>query len=91
MLIEIVGGPHDGSTIELDDKVTRINPVWDDPAGASLLLFGIPLYKEGGKLILRWADVEARGEEIADNLRSIGPAIDRFVLALHEHEFKKDT
>lgn len=49
MRIEIVGGPHDGSTIDIDDSHTRISPVLD-PAGAAAFFAGIPLYQEGGKI-----------------------------------------
>ena len=60
-------------------------------AGERLVAAGIPLYREAGKVYLRWSDVEARGRALGNSLRSIGPAIDRFVLAMHEHEFKEDT
>ena len=86
MRIEIRGGPHDGATIEISDNPRPPSDAFD-PAKAAAFFAGVPIYQEDGKTFLRWSDLENR----VVNLRSIGSAIDWFMLAMHEHEFKEDT
>ena len=90
MLIEIMGGPHDGATINIGPAEKRLSYV-TDTNGAAAFFAGIPLHMDGDKVYVRWVELEAWREEIADSLRSIGPAIDRLMLAMHEHEFGEDT
>ena len=93
MLIEIMGGPHDGVEIEIDNPMREQTIGWPgyplNPYDAAMRFAGVPVYKDeehGGKLYIRWVDLEAR----ADALRYIGPAIDRVLLLMHEREFTDD-
>ena len=86
MRIEIRGGPHDGGTVEISDSPRPPSDAFD-PQQAAAFFAGVPIHQEEGRLpYLRWSDLEGR----AENLRSIGPAIDRVLLMMHEHEFDQE-
>ncbi len=87
MLVEIMGGPHDGVVIEIADSTRPPSDAFD-PAKAAAYFAGVPVHKDElrGTLYILWVDLEVR----ADALRSIGPAIDRVLLLMHEREFKDD-
>jgi hypothetical protein len=85
MRIEIRGGPHDGAAFDVDLAELQIYP-HAYPTDPSMGFAGVPLYRHGLTAYLRWEDVQAR----VDNLQSIGPALDRVLLMMHEHEFHQE-
>ena len=85
MRIEIRGGPHDGQEIEISDATRPPSDAFD-PAKAAAFFAGVPVYQDGGTAYIRWVDLDAR----SNALRTIGPAIDRVLLMMHEREFTDD-
>ncbi len=86
MRIEIRGGPHHGVEVEIAESTRPPSDAFD-PAKAAAFFAGVPIYQDGDTSYIRWVDLDNR----ANNLRTIGPAIDRVLLMMHEHEFTEDT